>query len=157
MSLLLPFMVQSADNIKAAEFGDPPSKKAVNEHFFKIRKTNKKFIEGNGTPGGTPGGTPAATPMKKARATPVKKNKNEPKTPTSKRKRKELGGLSDDDEEVDAVAVPKTELNGLDGANSDGGAARESPAKRARAAVKYEESAGEDADLSGSDFHIDEA
>ncbi|KAL1302600.1 hypothetical protein AAFC00_002976 [Neodothiora populina] len=136
-----------------SDFGDVPTKKAVSEHFLKIRKQNKKFTDGNGTI--TPSGTPTKvtkvrnTPSKKAaNATPSKKA-NGVKTPTSKRKRNVDLEDSDGDDSEQTIAL-RAELGIL-----DGGSVQASPTKRSRASVKYEETDDDGAYNSGSDFHVE--
>ncbi|KAF1346644.1 hypothetical protein BDV97DRAFT_223381 [Delphinella strobiligena] len=135
------------------EFGDVPTKKAVTEHFLKIRKSNKKFTDGAATP--TVGTPVKANKTAKPRATPVKKtngNGNGVKTPTSKRKREVIArGSDEEDDDEDSVPVLKKELDGLDGEDGD-----VSPSKRQRTKVKYEEE-DEGAQDSGSEFAADEA
>lgn len=50
------------------------------------------------------------------------------------------------------MAVPKDEVDGLE----DAAGMDESPTKRARTVVKYEEDDDEGAQMSGSDYQVDE-
>lgn len=152
-SLDSPSRNQANPSPPAGEFGDIPTKKAVTEHFLKIRKSNKKFTDGAATP--TTVGTPVKKAAAKPRATPVKKtngNGNGIKTPTSKRKREIVTRGSDEEgDDEDSVPVFKKELDGLDGEEGD-----ISPSKRQRTKVKYEEE-DEGVQESGSEFAADEA
>lgn len=98
----------------AAAFGDAPTRKALTEHFGKIRKLGKTLLSGDGTVPSTPATTTAKktkTPATKSTVTKRKKpvisasdsedNTSASRTKTAAKRRKHVASDSDADMKAD--------------------------------------------------------
>ena len=103
--------LQSNTSITAASFGAAPTRKALTEHFGKIRKNSKTLLAGDGTIPSTPATATAKktkTPATKSTATKRKKpiitasdsedNTSAPPTKTPAKRRKHIATASSDED-----------------------------------------------------------